>query len=138
VSEEEAMVVVKKAIHSRSFAKDDKVILHYVIPEDAWLQYPNVARKVLYIYLEEYIHIYQSRSGKFISKNTENFILSNPNFELQPSDLYDEMDIVAILLDWGINLQNIGMLERYESREKYWEWWDKKRQEEEKEDPNKN
>lgn len=120
----------KLAETNMSFAKS-RIIKIYVPVNEAWLEDEELATLTLPMHLEEYMHQYQAMSNQFISANTSAFKSTGTTPDqsvtrgFDDGD-YDEIDVMAALIDWGFDVQKIGYVERYEEREDYWQWWSKR------------
>ena len=107
----------------------DLYIVDPSIPENLeWLKDTRIAMRVLPMHLEEYMHQYQAMSNSFLSGNTEAFKAQSDltdvgeQLTVDAAD-FDEVDVMAKLIDWGFDVEEIGYVERYDERGEYWSWW---------------
>jgi hypothetical protein len=107
----------------------DLYILDPSIPDNLeWLKNEGMAMRVLPMHLEEYMHQYQAMSNSFLSGNTEAFKAQSDltdvgeELAIDAAD-FDEVDVMAKLIDWGFDVEEIGYVGRYDERSEYWGWW---------------
>ena len=108
--------------------KIPKIQLH-TPPDDKWLKDEQAAKRVLPMFLEEYMHAYQAKSNRFLSSNTSDYKRTGKLEgregirKVNGQANYDEIDVMAKLEDRGFNVKDIGYDTRYKEREGYWEWY---------------
>jgi len=118
----------EKLAKKNTFARQNRLItLNMPDDDDSWLDKKDIARRVMPMHLEEYMHAYQSRSGQFLSAGTSKYKKTGKLEESGARKVgghadYDEIDVMAKLHDWKFNVEDIGYVERYAEREKYWDW----------------
>lgn len=123
---------VSIAESNMAFAEQDRIKICF--PSDwKWIQSKDATtvQAALLMHLEEYMHIYQARSGEYLSSSTGRFKES----DVAPPDMaedgiiraqdydYDETDVMAQMIDWGFDPQEIEYVDRYEGRQEYWKWY---------------
>lgn len=95
-----------------------------------WFQYPLLAKQILLMALEEFMHAYQDINNKFLSSTTSDFKdapyeneVDDDEYEDYTKSDYDEIDIAAALMDWGFDVEQLGVLNRHSDvRNPYKEW----------------
>lgn len=121
----------KAALDNMSFAS--RAVIKICVPKNSsWVDDPDIASRVLPMYLEEYMHQYQARRNTFMSARTGAFKstgkmkdMSEPGISIDDLDNradYDEIDVMAQMHDWGFNVEEIGYVNRYDERKAFWEW----------------
>lgn len=119
--------------------EDPDMAATYLTEDTSWLSDESTAKKVLTMYLEEYMHQYQARTNRFLSPFTGKFkevsgLKDISNRKQKDQDKkedskdkdegadYDEIDVMAQLHDWGFDVEEIEYVKRYPEREKFWAW----------------
>jgi hypothetical protein len=128
------VVVEKIAKSNMSFPDTRKIRLMTIVvmgSDDAKdiSDYPELAEQILPMYLEEYMHQYQSQTGTFFSETTEVFKKTS-GIEIDPFDPpdFDEVDVMAKLHEWGFDVEKIDYVHRYQERAEYWKWLQEQRE----------
>lgn len=134
---------------------NEKIMLPLIVPKktnasENYLDYPELAKMAIPVYLEEWMHKMQKRmredqgipedklkgggTGAFWSQNTTDFkaqseqaAKGDPNIEAGDMEMnYNEIDILATFHDWGFPVEALGTVggdvPRYQGREKFWAW----------------
>jgi hypothetical protein len=124
-------IAVEIAKDNMAFAEEDRIRLCF--PTDwKWINSEDTktVKAALLMHLEEYMHIYQARSGEYLSSSTGLFKES----DVAPPDMaedgilreqdydYDETDVMAQMIDWGFDPEDIDYVDRYDGRKEYWKW----------------
>lgn len=108
------------AAQSNMFYPDSRrVKINKVFSED-WLDDGAVAEKALAMHLEEYMHLYQFLSGRFLARSTGEFKSTDPETGMGWD--YDEIDVMAMLDEWGFDVEDLHYVERYDERKAFWRW----------------
>jgi hypothetical protein len=83
---------------------------------------PGMARKIVLVYLEEYMHLYQCLTTHFFSGKTGQFMKAMQWKRKDPVNDLDEVDILAAFHDWGFIDRDDEFVERYPERQRFWKW----------------
>jgi hypothetical protein len=125
---------IEAAQGNMAFSEEDRILICF--PSNwKWINDPDkkAVQAGLLMHLEEYMHIYQARSGEYMSSRTgmfkESDMASDDPAEADAekaialSDFdYDETDVMAQMEAWGFDPEEIRYADRYEGREEYMEW----------------
>ncbi|MBK7338263.1 MAG: hypothetical protein IPJ00_19850 [Saprospirales bacterium] len=151
---DKAMPVLERAMAFHTDG-DEKISLPYILPIKGgpppgnYLDFPELARVAIPVYLEEWMHKMQYRmrqdkgisedqgsgpmagTGQFWSQNTADFAAHaqktlGPDASKNSTMVYNEIDILAAFHDWGFPVEELGTVggavPRYQGREQFWAW----------------
>lgn len=82
-------------------------------------KYKYLAESTLQMVLEEFSHAYQDISNNFLSESTGKY--QSKKRDSNKSDM-DEVDILAYLMDRGLDVKKLGVVDRYACRRDYYIW----------------
>jgi hypothetical protein len=92
-----------------------------------------LAKAILPMYLEEYIHAYQECRKSFLSKSIHGYIEQKGKKEEANESAkiwgdQKEVDVLAIFHEWGFDVEDIDYVNRYSERKAFWEWLTKEKE----------
>lgn len=80
----------------------------------------------LFMALEELMHVYQDKSDSYFSPATSAYEQTDQAKEAVAAagGIYDfhEIDVLAALQDWNVNVEELEYVELYDEREHFFEW----------------